>query len=376
MAKRVKNPPPVHLDGRGDVPIFIHAEVDDLGLDPYEFRLYAHMCRVAGQGKFQLKPYEVLTIDLKIGKHKIRECLKVLVGYRLIDVFQQKGRSITFKLLPRSEFLTIIPEVLPNIASYDDYQSEDASKDLEKTVGSEVPDQELLEGSSSSGSGTTPDKPVYHSGSGTSLDSSCASAASSITSPDLETKSQVQTSSLNETFSKEQRKEKEKKQEKKLGRPEQLSLGGMPPTAAEVVISHMGSVTGRAFRMAEAHLRLVRARIADGYTVAHLCLVADYLWDQWGALDHMRARCCPETAYGPETIERYAASAKDWEVRGRPSQRKVKVTRLVSDSSGGNASLVQDHIQDYKKQFLAQYGRIPNKDEILEEANRFRKTGK
>jgi hypothetical protein len=34
-------------DGR-NLPIFIHSELDDLGLDPYEFRVYARIARRAG----------------------------------------------------------------------------------------------------------------------------------------------------------------------------------------------------------------------------------------------------------------------------------------------------------------------------------------
>src|SRR5690606_14922432 len=38
-------------DARDDLPFIVHSQLDDLDLDPFEFRAYAHMVRRAGLGK-------------------------------------------------------------------------------------------------------------------------------------------------------------------------------------------------------------------------------------------------------------------------------------------------------------------------------------
>lgn len=71
-------------DGRDDLPIFIHSELDDYPLTPLEFRVYARVARRCGTaGKFFEGPGK-LAKAWGVGDRTIERCLLVLVGTRLV----------------------------------------------------------------------------------------------------------------------------------------------------------------------------------------------------------------------------------------------------------------------------------------------------
>jgi predicted metal-binding transcription factor (methanogenesis marker protein 9) len=74
---------------------FIHNYLDEFGLDPYEFRLYAHVVRRTG-GKPEGVCFASLT---KIGKlckmspRKAQQAMKVLLKANLVTQSKRKGRT-------------------------------------------------------------------------------------------------------------------------------------------------------------------------------------------------------------------------------------------------------------------------------------------
>jgi predicted metal-binding transcription factor (methanogenesis marker protein 9) len=74
---------------------FVHNYLDEFGLDPYEFRLYAHVVRRTG-GKPEGVCFASLT---KIGKlckmspRKAQQAMKVLLKANLVTQSKRKGRT-------------------------------------------------------------------------------------------------------------------------------------------------------------------------------------------------------------------------------------------------------------------------------------------
>lgn len=83
-------------DGR-DLGAFIPAQLDDYGLDVYEFRVYCHLARRAGQeGCYEGNPETARLLG--IGERKVRECKQLLELAGLIKVTQRKGTTDLVRL--------------------------------------------------------------------------------------------------------------------------------------------------------------------------------------------------------------------------------------------------------------------------------------
>jgi len=77
-------------------PIFVHSDLDEAGLDVYEFRLLGHIAR---RGKC----FATLTTTAKICKMSVRKAqstLKSLENRGLIQKEQRKGSTDIYKLAP------------------------------------------------------------------------------------------------------------------------------------------------------------------------------------------------------------------------------------------------------------------------------------
>lgn len=80
--------------------IFVHADLDLYGLDPYEFRLYGHIAR-RGQCFSSL---ETMANICKMSVRKAQYGLKSLENKGLIEKITRKGRTDIYKPTPRSEW--------------------------------------------------------------------------------------------------------------------------------------------------------------------------------------------------------------------------------------------------------------------------------
>lgn len=89
-------------DGR-KLPIFIHSELDDLGLDPFEFRIYARLARRAGEhGAFESVPN--MAKHCKMSERQVRYSLKTLVSLNLIRKTEYPGKPANYILTDRPEW--------------------------------------------------------------------------------------------------------------------------------------------------------------------------------------------------------------------------------------------------------------------------------
>lgn len=94
-------------DQRDDMPIFIHSELDDFGLNPFEFRAYAHLARRIGKrgGEYWESLKEgaaVCHMDVKT----YRAALSSLEAHGLISREDRLGQTSIYRLAPKGAWRT------------------------------------------------------------------------------------------------------------------------------------------------------------------------------------------------------------------------------------------------------------------------------
>lgn len=110
------------LQDRRDIPVFIHRELDDLGLSPNAFRLYCHLARRAGTGtawpSYQSMGDHCFMGQAEAGRRRniAIEAMKELVDQGLIKKITrkdgEKNETNLYYLTPRSEWVGSTPGVL------------------------------------------------------------------------------------------------------------------------------------------------------------------------------------------------------------------------------------------------------------------------
>ncbi|MEG3894056.1 MULTISPECIES: hypothetical protein [unclassified Microcoleus] len=100
--------PPTNKNYKNDLqplPV-VHSDLDEYGLDPYEFRLYAHVVRRTG-GKLTGECFAKLKKTAEICHMSVRKAqyaLKTLCDAGLILKEQRKGRTDVYRLTPKSNW--------------------------------------------------------------------------------------------------------------------------------------------------------------------------------------------------------------------------------------------------------------------------------
>lgn len=109
-----------HTDARDDLPFMVHSELDDIGLDPHEFRVYAHAVRRAnartGEPANAGAYYESVTTAAKICRmsiKKYRASIHRLVSMGLLTAAERPGRTTEYRLTPKREWRVTPAEPLP-----------------------------------------------------------------------------------------------------------------------------------------------------------------------------------------------------------------------------------------------------------------------
>lgn len=93
-------------DGRDDLPFMVHSELDDIGLDPFEFRVYAHAVRRAGGESGELwESVEAGAAHCRMDVKTYRAALVALVKLRLLSRKDRPGQTSVYRLTPRSAWL-------------------------------------------------------------------------------------------------------------------------------------------------------------------------------------------------------------------------------------------------------------------------------
>lgn len=86
---------------------FVHNFLDEYGLDPYEFRLYAHITRRTG-GKPDGVCFSSLNKIAKICKmspRKAQQAMKVLIRGNLVVQNKRVGRTDEYRVRPSSDWV-------------------------------------------------------------------------------------------------------------------------------------------------------------------------------------------------------------------------------------------------------------------------------
>jgi hypothetical protein len=88
-------------EGRDDLPIFIHSELDDYGLSCVEFRVYGRVARRAGGGGQHLESAVNMAKEFGVSEATVRRALKLLVLCRLVSKEIRRGKTSIYRLLPQ-----------------------------------------------------------------------------------------------------------------------------------------------------------------------------------------------------------------------------------------------------------------------------------
>jgi hypothetical protein len=89
-------------EGRDDLPVFIHSELDDYGLTNVEFRVYARLARRAGSHGRAREGVPSMADAFDVSTRTIRRALRVLVKCRIIAEHLRPGKPTVYTLNPRS----------------------------------------------------------------------------------------------------------------------------------------------------------------------------------------------------------------------------------------------------------------------------------
>lgn len=85
-----------------DIPVFVHSDLDDYGLDVYEYRIYGRLARRAGRNNIARESIANMAEGCKISERQTRYALKVLVALNLVSRHEKPNAPTRFRLLPRS----------------------------------------------------------------------------------------------------------------------------------------------------------------------------------------------------------------------------------------------------------------------------------
>ena len=91
-------------DGR-DAGAFITAALDDFGLDPFEFRIYARIVRRAGTKEGCFESIDHMAKACKMNRDTCYRALKTLIRCRLIEKEPHKGKPSNYYLTPQEEWI-------------------------------------------------------------------------------------------------------------------------------------------------------------------------------------------------------------------------------------------------------------------------------
>jgi hypothetical protein len=119
-------------DGRPESVMFIHQFIDEYDLDPFEFRIYAHVVRRTG-GKIDKEFFASLTktADIcQISVRKIQQALKFLYEAGFLDKVKREGRTDIYKLTPTSEWVdkNDLPEIRERVTGNSKAKTKKVSK--------------------------------------------------------------------------------------------------------------------------------------------------------------------------------------------------------------------------------------------------------
>jgi hypothetical protein len=128
--------------------IFIHSQLDDYGLDVYEFRVLAHVARREGKNKEGKSKgcyarQKTIAEICGMSHRKAQYVLKILCETGLLEIEKQRGSTNIYKVAPPSKWRN--PEDLPRIR--EKYKGSKQSTISEQSTSHELGEESLLDDS-------------------------------------------------------------------------------------------------------------------------------------------------------------------------------------------------------------------------------------
>jgi hypothetical protein len=93
-----------NVSDQRDLGAFIPRDLDDYGLDPFEFRVYARIVRRAGGAEGHYESAAHVAQAIGCGARKVREAYELLTLARLVRREKRPGRTDKFTLRPAAEW--------------------------------------------------------------------------------------------------------------------------------------------------------------------------------------------------------------------------------------------------------------------------------
>jgi hypothetical protein len=85
--------------------IFIHSDLDDMGLNAYEFRIYARLARRAGKnGSYE--SVANMAEGCRIGHNTVRDALRGLVSRRMVERIDRSGKTPVYVLTKPDKWIS------------------------------------------------------------------------------------------------------------------------------------------------------------------------------------------------------------------------------------------------------------------------------
>ena len=108
------------------------------------------------------------------------------------------------------------------------------------------------------------------------------------------------------------------KKKKDLNRKKKKAQSGIDKVASEAIL-YLNKQAGKNFRLTQANLKFVRARLKEGYTIQDMKKVVDLKCKEWAATE-MRKYLRPETLFNATKFNAYINEFS--ELKSKPSKYK------------------------------------------------------
>ncbi|HEY9825207.1 MAG TPA: helix-turn-helix domain-containing protein, partial [Stenomitos sp.] len=95
------------------LPIYIDSELDDLGLDPYTFRIYARLARRAAGNGESYESVANMALSCHMSERQVKRALKLLVDCRIIARTSRPGETSIYQLNDRTCWEVGSPQARP-----------------------------------------------------------------------------------------------------------------------------------------------------------------------------------------------------------------------------------------------------------------------
>ncbi|MBW4638291.1 MAG: helix-turn-helix domain-containing protein [Gloeocapsa sp. UFS-A4-WI-NPMV-4B04] len=93
--------------------IFVPSDLDDYGLNPYEFRIYGRIARRIGHDNEAWESIPKMARGCKMSESRARRALQLLEAVGLIESIERPGYATIRRLTPKQNWVT--PEKLETI---------------------------------------------------------------------------------------------------------------------------------------------------------------------------------------------------------------------------------------------------------------------